>query len=203
MMKIFIIKDDFVDTRLDRWFRKNVSELPQSLIEKNLRKKNIKINNKREKSSYKLQKNDQISVNLYNVVPNKHKKNINTYKASKKDISSTSSIFIEDNENFVVINKPAGIAVQSGTKSRKNIMDILRSTKAFEGVSPYTVHRIDKETTGVLIVAKNRKYAQLFTSLFRIRKIHKTYLGIVLGEMQKKKGTFNDELFYYEGRQTG
>ena len=69
MMKIFIIKDDFVDTRLDRWFRKNVNELPQSLIEKNLRKKNIKINNKREKSSYKLQKNDQISVNLYNVVP--------------------------------------------------------------------------------------------------------------------------------------
>ena len=93
-------------------------------------------------------------------------------------------MFVEDNENFAVINKPAGIAVQSGTKSKRNILDILRSTKEFENVSPYTVHRIDKETTGILIVAKNRKYAQLFTSLFRIRKIHKTYLGIVLGQLE-------------------
>ena len=75
----------------------------------------------------------------------------------------------------------------------------MRSTKEFAGSLPYTVHRIDKETTGVLVVAKNRKYAQLFTSLFRIRKIHKTYLGIVLGEFQKNKGTLRDELFYYEG----
>ena len=52
---------------------------------------------------------------------------------------------------------------------------------------PFTVHRIDKETTGILIVAKNRKYAQLFTSLFRIRKIHKTYLGIVIRRISKKK----------------
>ena len=107
-------------------------------------------------------------------------------------------MFLENNENFVVINKPAGISVQSGTKSKKNIIDILRSTKEFEGSSPYTVHRIDKETTGLLIVAKNRQYAQLFTSLFRIRKIHKTYLGIVLGQFQKNKGTLKDELFYYE-----
>ena len=108
-------------------------------------------------------------------------------------------MFIENNENFVVINKPAGIAVQSGTKSIRNIMDILRTTKEFNNLSPFTVHRIDKETTGVLIVAKNRKYAQLFTSLFRIRKIHKTYLGIVVGEMMKKKGTFIDQLYHYEG----
>ena len=107
-------------------------------------------------------------------------------------------MFVENNENFVVINKPAGIAVQSGTKSRRNILDILRNTKEFEGASPYAVHRIDKETTGVLVVAKNRKYAQLFTSLFRIRKIHKTYLGIVIGELQKNKDTLVDELFHYE-----
>ena len=107
-------------------------------------------------------------------------------------------MFVENNENFAVINKPAGIAVQSGTKSRRNILDILRNTKEFEGATPYAVHRIDKETTGVLVVAKNRKYAQLFTSLFRIRKIHKTYLGIVIGELQKNKGTFIDELFHYE-----
>ena len=114
-------------------------------------------------------------------------------------MSFSSNIFIENNENFAVINKPAGIAVQSGTKSRRNLLDILRATKEFKETSPYAVHRIDKETTGVLIVAKNRKYAQLFTSLFRIRKIHKIYLGVIIGELQKNKGTLIDELYHYEG----
>jgi len=199
MEKIFSVKYDFVNMRLDRWFRRNVCEAPQSLIEKNIRKGEIKVNNKKKKSSYKLQKDDQIFVYNFNFTTSKNKKIKSKYKATKKELSSSSSMFVENNENFVVINKPAGIAVQSGTKSRRNILDILSNTKEFEGVSPYAVHRIDKETTGVLVVAKNRKYAQLFTSLFRIRKIHKIYLGIVVGELQKNKGTFIDELFHYEG----
>ena len=199
MKKIYTIKIDYADTRLDRWFRKNISQVPQSLIEKNLRKGKIKVNYKKVKSSYKLQKNDKVI--LYNITFSTQKKNISKtpYKATKKDLSYSSNIFIENNENFAVINKPAGIAVQSGTKSRRNIFDILKSTKEFENTYPYPVHRIDKETTGILIVAKNRKYAQLFTSLFRIRKIHKTYICIAVGKLNQKKGTFIDELFHYEG----
>jgi 23S rRNA pseudouridine955/2504/2580 synthase len=199
MNKTFIIKDDFTNTRVDRWFKRNVYDVPQSLIEKSLRKGKIKINNKKSKSSYKLQKNDLVHINDLNFTLSKKKISKSKYKASKKEIKSSSGMFIENNDNFVVINKPAGIAVQSGTKSNRNIIDILRSTIEFNNFSPFTVHRIDKETTGILIVAKNRKYAQLFTSLFRIRKIHKTYLGIVLGEMIKKKGTLIDHLYHYEG----
>ena len=198
MKKFFLVTNDFVNSRLDRWFRKNVCDVPQSLIEKNIRKGYIKVNHKREKSSYKLKKSDQILTYNINFKTDKHKKTSEKYIPTKKDLSFSSSMFIENNENFVVINKPAGISVQSGTKSKKNIIDILRNTKEFDGHSPYTVHRIDKETTGILIVAKNRKYAQLFTSLFRIRKIHKTYLGIVVGQLQKNKGTFKDELIYFE-----
>ena len=199
MKKDYIVKDSFNNFRLDKWFRKNVCDVPQSLIEKSIRKGNIKVNKKIKKSSYRIIKNDIITVYNINFKLDKNKKRKEKYIATKKDITSTSSIFIENNENFVVINKPPGIAVQSGTKSKRNILDILRNTKEFEGSTPYTVHRIDKETTGVLIFAKNRKYAQLFTSLFRIRKIYKTYLGIVLGEMQNNKGTFKDELVYFEG----
>jgi len=199
MEKIFSVKNDFVNTRLDRWFRRNVCEVPQSLIEKNIRKGKIKVNNKKKRSSYKLQKDDKILVFNLSFTAKKNQKIKTKYQATKRELSSSSSMFIENNENFAVINKPAGIAVQSGTKSRRNILDILRNTKEFEGASPYSVHRIDKETTGALVVAKNRKYAQLFTSLFRIRKIHKTYLGIAVGELQKSKGTFIDDLFHYEG----
>ena len=198
-MRKFLVEEDFVNTRLDRWFKKKVYDVPQSFIEKNLRRGNIKVNKKKNKSSYRLQKNDQISLSDFKFAQTSSKKKKNNYKPSKKELSFSSDIFIENNEDFAVINKPAGIAVQSGTKSRRNLLDILRLTKEFSESTPYTVHRIDKETTGVLIVAKNRKYAQLFTSLFRIRKIHKTYLGVVVGEPQNKKGTLIDDLYNYEG----
>ena len=199
MKKNFVIENEFVNSRIDRWFRRNICQVPQSLIEKNLRKGNIKVNNKKSKSSYKLKKNDLVSIKNINFSPNKNIKIKKNYQATKGEISSSTKMILENNENFVVINKPAGIAVQSGTKSLRNIIDILRKTKEFEDSSPYTVHRIDKETTGILIVAKNRKYAQLFTSLFRIRKIHKTYLGIVVGKLNESKGSFIDYLFYNEG----
>ena len=189
MKKIFLVEEDFINMRLDRWFKKKVCAVPQSLIEKNIRKGNIKINNLKVKSSYKLKKSDQIFVNIINFKSNKITKVKHIYKSTKKELSAASNMFVENNENFAIINKPAGIAVQPGTKSRKNILDILSNTEEFKNSPPYAVHRIDKETTGVLIVAKNRKYAQLFTSLFRIRKIHKIYLGIVVGVMPQTKGT--------------
>jgi len=198
MKKIYQVPEDFYNSRLDRWFRKNICEAPQSLIEKNIRKGYIKVNNKKIKSSYKLKEKDQII--LYNIKVTSRIKKIKTiYTPTKKDLSFSSKIFIENNDDFAVINKPPGISVQSGTKSKRNILDILKQTKEFSNTSPYTVHRIDKDTSGVLIVAKNRKYAQLFTSLFRIRKIHKTYLCISVGTLNTKKGTMRDELLTYEG----
>ncbi len=198
MDKNFSISKDFVNTRLDRWFKKNVIYVPQSLIEKNIRKGNIRVNNEKKKSSYKLQQNDLVNIKNIHFKADKHKEKKIKYIPTKKELTYSSSLFIENNENFSVINKPNGIPVQGGTKSKRNILDILSKTKEFENSPPYPVHRIDKETTGVLIIAKNRKYAQLLTSLFRIRKIHKTYLGIVLGEPKEKKGTLIDYLFHYE-----
>jgi len=200
MKKSYSIREDSIGMRLDRWIKKNISDIPQSLIEKNIRKGKIKINNNREKSSYKLKNNDEIVLYNFDYFSKKHKKKTTIYIPSEKDISFSSGIIIENNENFAVINKPAGIAVQSGTKSRKNIIDIIRKTREFEGYKPYTVHRIDKETTGILLIAKNRKYAQIFTSLFKLRKIKKIYLGIVLGELENKKGKLEDILFHYEGK---
>ena len=200
MKKEYLIKNDFANTRLDRWYRKNVFDIPQSLIEKNIRKGNIKVNSKKRKSSYKLQQNDKVTIYKYDFIPNKNKVKTLEYEANREDLEVFPKFFIEDNNNFVIINKPSGIAVQSGTKSRKNIIDILKKTKPFEKTTPFPVHRIDKDTTGILIVAKNRNYAQIFTMQFRKRMIHKTYLCIVNGELKDKKGTFNDELFYIEGQ---
>ena len=99
---------------------------------------------------------------------------------------------------MVVINKPRGIAVQAGTKSYKNIIDVLKNSKYFENNKPYIVHRLDKDTSGVLIIAKTREYAQLFTSLFRIRKIHKTYIALTHGKISSNIKTLKDNLITYD-----
>ena len=119
MKKTLYVNADCIGMRLDRWFKNFVFNVPQSLIEKSIRKGNIKINDKKEKSSYKLQKGDR--VNLYNInfSSGQKKEKSNPYSATNKEVSSINNIFIEKNENFVVINKPAGISVQSGTKSKK------------------------------------------------------------------------------------
>ena len=116
MKKEFQVDPNFINSRLDRWIKKNVCNIPQSLIEKSIRKGKIKINNKKAKSSHQLRSNDQITLYNFNFSDNKGKKRTYIYKPSKEELSSASDIFIENNENFAVINKPAGIAVQPGTK---------------------------------------------------------------------------------------
>ncbi len=89
--------------------------------------------------------------------------------------------------------------MQGGTKSKKNLIDIFSKSKIFENSKPYSVHRLDKDTSGVFIIAKNRDTAKLFTSLFRLRKIHKTYLAICYGELETNKGIFDQNLARYDG----
>ena len=198
MPKSFTVDQDYNDSRLDRWFKDKIINLPHSLIEKIIRQNKIKVNKKKTKSSYRLQVDDKIEIyDISKFKPSEKLKKIK-YIPKNKEIGEYDDYVIEDNENFMVINKPTGIPVQSGTKSFKNIIDILKNTKYFQNSKPFIVHRLDKETSGVLIIAKNRKFAQLFTSLFRIRKIHKTYLALVYGNVNKSHKTMKDELEYFE-----
>jgi 23S rRNA pseudouridine955/2504/2580 synthase len=198
MLKKFTVEKDFHNSRFDRWFKNKVLDIPQSLIEKIIRKNQAKVNGKKTKSSYRVNEDDIVEIFNYDKIKISEKKTITQYIPSATERDKYDDFIIENNENFIVINKPAGIAVQSGTKSFKNIVDTLRKTKYFEDSKPFIVHRLDKETSGILIVAKTREYAQLFTSLFRIRKIHKTYLAVVYGEVSKEIKVLEDDLVVYE-----
>ena len=192
------VNQDYHNSRFDRWFKANIIDLPQSLIEKILRLNKVKINRKKIKSSYRVQLGD--IVEIYNISKFKitDRPQIKKYKPSRKEVSIYDDYVLENNSNFIVIKKPRGIAVQAGTKSFRNIIDVLKDTKYFENTKPYIVHRLDKETSGVLIVAKTREYAQLFTSLFRIRKIHKTYIALTHGKVSNNVKTLKDDLISYD-----
>ena len=192
------IKKDYHNSRFDRWFKANILDLPQSLIEKILRINKVKINRKKIKTSYRVQLGDIVEIYDISKFKVTIRPKIIKYKPSRKEVDVYDDYILENNDNFVVINKPRGIAVQAGTKSFRNIIDVLKNSKYFENTKPYIVHRLDKETSGVLIVAKNREYAQLFTSLFRIRKIHKTYIALAYGKISKDIKIMKDNLILYD-----
>jgi 23S rRNA pseudouridine955/2504/2580 synthase len=184
--------------RIDRWTRLKIGKIPQGLIEKYLRSGKIKINKKKIKSSTKVKTNDIVSFFNLDFKETILQKKIK-FEPSKEIIRSNEDQIIDNNENFVVLNKSSGISVQGGTKSKKNLVDIFAKSEIFQGTKPYSVHRLDKDTSGVFIMAKTRESAQLLTSLFRLRKVHKTYLAICHGELNKDSGEWNDDLIRYDG----
>ena len=197
MKKTINVDDTFKNMRIDRLLRNHFDQLPQALIEKSLRNGKIKLNKKKVKSSAKVKLGDKID--LFNFIfkkriyQEKHK-----YSPTNKIIKENENLIIEDNDNFVVLNKNSGVSVQGGTKSKKNLIDIFTNSEIFKNSKPFSVHRLDKDTSGVFIMAKNRETAQLLTSLFRLRKVHKSYIAICHGEIQQDKGTLKNDLIKYE-----
>ena len=196
-MKSYIVDTSYQDIRIDKWIRNNLGNVPQGLIEKSLRAGKIKLNKKKIKSSTKLKNRD--IINVYNIqfkekiVQKKIK-----FNPTDEIIKENEGLIIYNDENFIVLNKESGIAVQGGTKSKKNLIDIFSKSEIFANSKPFSVHRLDKDTSGVFIIAKNRETAQLFTSLFRLRKVHKTYLAICHGELLKNSGEWKSDLIRYE-----
>ena len=196
MNRSYKIKPIHVSMRLDKWIKNNIGKYPQSLLEKSIRKGKIKLNKKKTKSSYKLMIGDEI--NFYDFNYEFKQKDIVKYIPSKKYIDEIEKLLIDNNDDFIVINKKAGVSVQGGTKSKNNLMDIFANSSLFKDTKPYSVHRLDKETSGVMIISKNYSSAKLLTTLFRLRKIHKTYLAICHGTFKNKKGEIRGNLVKYE-----
>jgi 23S rRNA pseudouridine955/2504/2580 synthase len=197
MIKSFIVDTSHNNMRIDRLLRNKLGKIPQSLIEKSLRSGKIKINKKKVKSSFKVSVNDKIELFNFNFKELLIQKKIK-FNPSEEIIKANEDLIIDDNDDFIVLNKSSGISVQGGTKSKKNLIDIFAKSEIFSKTKPYSVHRLDKDTSGVFIMAKNRETAQLMTSLFRLRKVHKTYLAICHGELDRNYGEWNDDLVRYD-----
>ena len=199
MKKTLNVEKTFNDMRIDRLLRNHLGKIPQGLIEKSLRNGKIKLNNKKVKSSKKVFYRDKINLFNFTYEEKIIQKKIK-YSPSNEVIKENENLIIENNDDFIVLNKSSGISVQGGTKSKKNLTDIFAKSNIFQKTKPFSVHRLDKDTSGVFIIAKNRETAQLLTSLFRLRKVHKTYLAICHGEIDKIKGILNNDLIRYENK---
>ena len=178
MIKILKIEDKHT-LRLDKYLKIKFSALTQSFIEKNIRKKNILVNNSKTTAKYITKANDVVKIlNFHNdLYKNKiiFKKNILIPKKTSELFKK--SIIFQD-QNFMILNKWSSIATQGGSKINISIDDVIKSIS-----SDYRlVHRLDKDTSGLLIVAKNLNSAKIFGKLFKLNLIHKTYIALCEGK---------------------
>ena len=195
-VEIVKVKNEDEGIRLNRWFLKYYPGLSLGRLQKLLRTKQIKVDGQRAEANTRLIAGTEIRV-----PPLDNEKKMPEYT----EISAYDARFIEDmviykDDNLIVLNKPSGLAVQGGTNTQRHIDGMLDALKFDNDERPKLVHRIDKDTSGVLVLARNRKTADLLTKAFREHTLKKTYLALVRGVPAKEYGEIKAPLEKADGR---
>ncbi len=189
-MKIYIeTKEE--NTRLDK-FLKEKHNIPFSLIQKLVRKKDIKVNGKKTTHNYILKNGDEISI--YHLALQERETSEPNKALYEKLLETIKSNIVFKDKNIIAINKPFDVAVQGGTKIKISISDILPGLVEESEEAPRIVHRLDKHTSGLLILARTKEVAQILMTHFQDKTIEKTYIALVAGKVSKKSGTLKSFL---------
>ncbi len=202
MIKEFKITKNDEGQRIDRFLKKEFKDFPLSLIYKLFRKKEVKINNKPAKKEQILKIGDNIKVFLGKLAVNEQKPDLkkpdfkaifgsNFYKKNFK-------IIFED-DFLLVVNKPAGLAVHpgSGTKFGQNLIDLACAyvlANNSDTPEPRLAHRLDKDTSGLVIICKNNSALRKVTALLRGDGVKKIYYTAVKGKLKEKSGIITDKI---------
>ena len=178
MIKILFIDGSSADQRIDRFLKRKFQNLSQSFIEKNLRKKNILLNKHLTKSNQIIKVDDKITIkNFSEEIYQKFEKKKRSSNINKSHISDFKKSILYENDNFLIIDKWSGIAAQGGSNILISIDTIIKNISENYNL----VHRLDKETSGLMIIAKNLQYTRFFGKLFKSQNLKKTYLAICDG----------------------
>jgi 23S rRNA pseudouridine955/2504/2580 synthase len=183
--------------RLDRWFKTHYSGLPHSRLEKLLRTGQVRVDGGRAKASTRLAEGQTIRVPpLPDVAPPPAPK----HRLSKADRDFLASITLYEDDDLLVLNKPLGIAVQGGTKTPHHIDRLLEGLSDGPETRPRLVHRLDRDTSGVLVVAKRRAVAAKLGRAFQTRSVRKIYWALVHGVPKPPQGKIEAALVKATGR---
>ena len=173
-------------TRLLRWFLRHFPSMPQREFYKLCRGGQIRVNSKRVRGQEILRADDMIrippTIAAYSVV---RKKTESGEHFSMTDLENLRKCIVHNDEDIVVFNKPAGLAVQGGTGIRKSVDKMAAALFPYDKIS--LVHRLDKETSGLLVVAKNQHAAQFLADAFQNKTAHKEYLALLNGDVSPQQ----------------
>jgi len=188
------VGEDEAGMRLDRWFRRRYPALPQSHLNKIVRKGEIRVEGKRVEISTRLEAGQSVRVPPLEapvvkpaVAP----------IANPADAEYLRSLILFEDRDVLVFDKPWGLASQGGSGTKRHVDGLLASLANKQGERPVLVHRLDRDTSGVLLCAKSRKMAAELGALFRARETKKIYWALVEGCPKPENGRIS--LFLAKG----
>ncbi len=189
-IKFIEVDEENSGKRLDKFIASNSIKLSFIAIQKLLRTGKIRINNKKALGSRKIEIGDKISIPID--IINSEKPRFYTFKDLDKNFKNfvnNSILYIDD--DLIAVNKPAGIAVQGGTRVANHVDAVLDYFRFDSPYRPQLLHRLDKSTSGILLLSRKPKVTRRLTEVFRNRGIKKQYLALLYGHMPKTKGSIN------------
>ena len=178
------IDNDNSERRLDNYLFSIYKSLPKSKIYSMIRKGEVRVNSKRIKPSYKLKSEDEIRIPPYLINYREHLKQV---KIPQKRIDIYKKSVLFENHNYVVINKEAELSVHSGSKNSFGLIDIVRVINPNLDID--LCHRIDKSTSGCIVLSKNKKFLRNFHMQLKNNSVKKTYKAILAGSFEGKINT--------------
>ena len=192
MAEFVTISNVEAGTRVLRWFLRHYPGMLQRDFYKLCRGGQIRINSSRCKGTEILSAGDMVRIPPTLSSYKKVSKTETGEKYSLADLENLRKCIIHNDADIVIFNKPAGLAVQGGTGVKKSIDKMAAALFPYDKIS--LVHRIDKETSGLLIVAKNQKAAQDLSMQFQNKSAHKEYLALLQGTFSEKSGVIDNYL---------
>lgn len=177
-VKFIEIDEDISGQRIDNFLRNQLKNIPKSMIYRIVRKGEVRVNKKRIKPEYKLQAGDVVRVPPVRMPEAKEAAPISP---KLKKVAGLEDNIIYEDDHFLVLNKPSGLAVHGGSGLKFGAIEALR---ALRPTARYLelVHRIDRDTSGILLIAKKRSALRKLQQDFREKTIYKHYYALVMGQ---------------------
>jgi len=180
------VGEDEADLRLDRWFKRRFPALTHGRLEKLLRTGQVRVDGKRAKAADRVQAGQAVRV------PPLKLDTVPAFKpqaaVKPEDLAALRDWIIYEDKSVIVIDKPPGLPVQGGTKSERNLDAILAAAADTLGGRPLLVHRLDRDTSGVLVLARNPAVAKKLAESFRGKAAKKLYWALVAGKPEHAQG---------------
>ena len=187
--------------RFERWFKKHFPHIPYTVMQKWLRTGQMRLNGKRIKGQVELATGDVVRIPPHLDVSPAPKSQDSQQQKSKKTLALLRNSIIYENQDLVILNKPAGLPTQGGTNLKESLTLYLDDLLGGQDQDLRVVHRLDKDTAGLLILAKTLESARYLTALFRDHQIQKIYHAVAVGKLPQKTGVINAPIGKLQGAQ--
>ena len=194
-VQLVTVKPEDEGIRLDRWFARHYPALKNGQLQRLLRAKNIKVNHQKATTAQRLSVGDEIRVPPLDTPA---KDNL-PRSLSRADTAFMQSLVLYRDDDVIVINKPAGIAVQGGSKTERHIDGMLDALRFDKTEKPRLTHRLDKDTSGVLVLGRTANATACLTEAFKTRAAHKIYWAVVVGKPKLLSGKIDAPLSKMSG----